>query len=170
MEKNTVSSKNVHNADNSTENQSSSNRLSSGSNLHKIHLPLDTTVTLKCEKKSLPPIKIISHQQLVPPIKTEVNPSVIQPYIQAIPKQQQHHEQNHILQQQQKPTTTLNMLEIEKQLIELRKQTEDLRKQLEMTQQQNEDYRIRLEKVEKELESYRDDDISVEDLPNNMLK
>jgi predicted nuclease with TOPRIM domain len=61
---------------------------------------------------------------------------------------------------QAKTSASLNMLEVEKQLIELRKQTEDLRKQLEMTQQQNEEYRLRLERVEKELESYRDDELT----------
>lgn len=46
-----------------------------------------------------------------------------------------------------------------RQLVDLKKHTDDLRKQMEIYQKQNEDYRLRLEKLEKErdLERNRED-------------
>lgn len=40
--------------------------------------------------------------------------------------------------------------EIERQLLELKKQTDELRKQLELSQKQNDEYKVRLEKLEQE--------------------
>lgn len=47
------------------------------------------------------------------------------------------------------PTT---MAEMERQILELRKITDDLRKQFELSQKQNEEYRLRLEKLEQDRE------------------
>ncbi|GAB0096918.1 GA-binding protein subunit beta-1 [Sergentomyia squamirostris] len=47
---------------------------------------------------------------------------------------------------------TMGLSEIEKQLLELKKQTEELRRQLEISQKQNEEYKVRLEKLEQEKE------------------
>lgn len=53
------------------------------------------------------------------------------------------------------PTT---MAEMERQILELRKITDDLRKQFELSQKQNEEYRLRLEKLEQERE-FQDEEI-----------
>lgn len=47
------------------------------------------------------------------------------------------------------PTT---MAEMERQILELRKITDDLRKQFELSQKQNEEFRLRLEKLEQDRE------------------
>lgn len=53
------------------------------------------------------------------------------------------------------PTT---MAEMERQILELRKITDDLRKQFELSQKQNEEYRLRLEKLEQDRE-FQDEEI-----------
>uniref|UniRef100_A0A1L8D7I7 Uncharacterized protein n=1 Tax=Nyssomyia neivai TaxID=330878 RepID=A0A1L8D7I7_9DIPT len=45
---------------------------------------------------------------------------------------------------------TMGLSEIEKQLLDLKKQTAELRRQLEISQRQNEEYKVRLEKLERE--------------------
>lgn len=44
------------------------------------------------------------------------------------------------------------MAEMERQILELRKITDELRKQFELSQKQNEEYRLRLEKLEQDRE------------------
>uniref|UniRef100_A0A1B0CL24 Uncharacterized protein n=1 Tax=Lutzomyia longipalpis TaxID=7200 RepID=A0A1B0CL24_LUTLO len=51
--------------------------------------------------------------------------------------------------------TAMGLSEIEKQLLDLKKQTEELRRQLEISQRQNEEYKVRLEKLEQEKELER---------------
>lgn len=53
------------------------------------------------------------------------------------------------------PTT---MAEMERQILELKKITDDLRKQFELSQKQNEEFRLRLEKLEQDRE-FQDEEI-----------
>ncbi|XP_059620222.1 GA-binding protein subunit beta-1 [Phlebotomus argentipes] len=58
------------------------------------------------------------------------------------------------------PNTSMGLSEIEKQLLDLKKQTEELRRQLEISQRQNEEYKVRLEKLEQEKEVERRHNLS----------
>lgn len=64
---------------------------------------------------------------------------------------------------QRTPTMTTipknGLVDMMRQLVDLKKHTDDLRKQMDILQKQNEDYRLRLEKLEKE----RDEDRSRQD-------
>ncbi|XP_053674388.1 serine/threonine-protein phosphatase 6 regulatory ankyrin repeat subunit C [Anopheles nili] len=53
------------------------------------------------------------------------------------------------------PASSLMVEMLERQLLEVKKQTEDLRKQFELSQKQNEEYRTRVQKLEKEVQTLK---------------
>ncbi|XP_055619896.1 GA-binding protein subunit beta-2 [Toxorhynchites rutilus septentrionalis] len=52
-------------------------------------------------------------------------------------------------------TASMSFGELERQFLEVKKQTDDLRKQFELSQKQNEEYRARVEKLEKEVQTLK---------------
>lgn len=58
-------------------------------------------------------------------------------------------------------TNSLSIVEIEKQLLELRKENEQLRKQFELSQKQSEGYRKRLERLEKDNEMFKNNRFNI---------
>lgn len=93
-------------------------------------------------------------------IKSEKNNIVSSPSVPAVlfspaPAPAPAAPENPIVAEQ--PHQPMMLSEIERQLLELKKQTDELRKQLELSQKQNDEYKIRLEKLEQEKQIEKDE-------------